>query len=111
MTVGILPGVGKKIEDYFHALPAPVVNSSSSSSSSKEVAWKRIPASDFLHEPTNHTFVMLQYYTTSTDIILQNIEEIRDIFKPLLRREAIETVQEYLRNIQRDRNEETTFVR
>ena len=54
---------------------------------------------------------MLQYYTTSTDIILQNIEEIRDIFRPLLRREAIETVQEYLRSIQRDRNEETTFVR
>ena len=104
MTVGILPEVGKKIEDYFHALPAPVLDS-------KEVAWKRIPASNFLHEPTNHSFVMLQYYTTSTDIILQNIEEIRDIFRPLLRREAIETVQEYLRSIQRDRNEETTFVR
>ena len=54
---------------------------------------------------------MLQYYTTQTDIVLQNIQEIRDTFRPLLRREAIDTVQEYLRSVQRTRNEETTFVR
>ena len=52
---------------------------------------------------------MLQYF--NTDIVLQNIREIRDTFRPLLRREAIETVQEYLRKVQRTRNEETTFVR
>ena len=52
---------------------------------------------------------MLQYF--NTDIVLKNIREIRDIFRPLLRREAIETVQEYLRSVKRTRNEETTFVR
>ena len=52
---------------------------------------------------------MLQYF--NTDIVLKNIMEIRDIFRPLLKREAIETVQEYLRSVKRTRNEETTFVR
>ena len=52
---------------------------------------------------------MLKYF--NTDIVLKNIREIRDIFRPLLRREAIETVQDYLRSVKRTRNEETTFVR
>ena len=132
-TVKILPQVGKKIGEYFHDLPAPVVDYREVGIVGTDVKpqhlicqhcvclkcehclcpvclqWKRLSAISFLANPTNHTYVMLQYF--NTDIVIKNIREIRDTFRPLLRREAIEAVQEYLRSVKRTRNEETTFVR
>ena len=52
---------------------------------------------------------MLKWF--NSDLILQHIEEMREIFRPLLRPEVVERVQQYLRNIQREEGGETTFVR
>ena len=52
---------------------------------------------------------MLKWF--HSDLILQNIEEMRAVLRPLLRPDVVERVQQYLRNIQRDEGRETTFVR
>ena len=52
---------------------------------------------------------MLKWF--HSDLILQNIEEMRGVLRPLLRPDVVERVQQYLRNIQREEGRETTFVR
>ena len=52
---------------------------------------------------------MLKWF--HSDLILQNIEEMRGLLRPLLRADVVERVQQYLREIQREEGRETTFVR
>ena len=71
--------------------------------------WTKIPTWTFLANPTNQSHVMLKWF--HSDLILQNIEEMRGLLRPLLRADVVERVQQYLREIQREEGKETTFVR
>ena len=75
--------------------------------------WAKIPSWKFLANPTNQSHVMLKNSISSSnsELVVQNIGEVRKMFLPLLRTDVVETVQQYLRGLQAKAGRETTFVR
>ena len=71
--------------------------------------WAKIPSWKFLANPTNQSHVMLKWF--NSELVVQNIGEVRKMFLPLLRTDVVETVQQYLRGLQAKAGRETTFVR
>ena len=71
--------------------------------------WAKIPSWKFLANPTNQSHVMLRWF--HSELVVQNIGEVRKMFLPLLRTDVVETVQQYLRGLQAKAGRETTFVR
>ena len=71
--------------------------------------WTKIPTWNFLTNPSNQSHVMLKWF--NSELVVQNIGEVRKMFLPLLRTDVVETVQQYLRGLQAKAGRETTFVR
>ena len=137
--VKILPQVGKKLEKFLSALPAPTIDFRKVNTYNIYIRlnvhpistifvfqtcvctycsdcicpvcnkWTKMPAYNFLANPSNNSHVMLKWF--HSDLVLQNIEFMRDIWRPLLRTDVVETVQGYLRGLQGKAGRETTFVR
>ena len=59
--------------------------------------------------PTNQSHVMLKWF--NSDLVLQNIKEVREVLLPLLRPDVVSSVQQYLRGLKAEWGHETTFVR
>ena len=132
--VKILPQVGKKLEKFLSTLPAPTIDYRKVILEICLCAfnihwtfqtcvctyctdcicpvcnkWTKMPSSNFLANPSNKSHVMLKWF--HSDLVLQNIDLMREIWRPLLRRDVVETVQGYLRGLQGEAGSETTFVR
>ena len=52
---------------------------------------------------------MLKWF--NSDLVLQNIKEVREVLLPLLRPDVVSSVQQYLRGLKAEWGQETTFVR
>ena len=73
--------------------------------------WTKTPSWSFLNNPetfSNATNLMLKWF--NSDLILRNLAEVKALYKPLLREDVINVIQDYFRVIQEDRGGSVTFV-
>ena len=73
--------------------------------------WTKIPSWSYIQHPesfSNASNLMLKWF--NSDLILRNLEEAKQFYKPLLRGDVINVIQDYLRIIRDERGGSVTFV-
>ena len=127
--VQLLPGVDKKLRNYFSSLPAQTIDHTKVTEKKKTIIllwrqgdhfifqhcvchycseclcpkcnkWRKIPSWTYLSQPDqfdNETYLMLKWF--NSELVMRHIGEARDVLRPLLRQDVIDTVQDYFSSL------------
>ena len=73
--------------------------------------WTKIPSWSYIQHPesfSNASNLMLKWF--NSELILRNLAEAKQFYKPLLREDVINVIQDYFHVIRKERGGSVTFV-